>query len=150
MVNNTMQKDYLDILKNQNKKVPKENVLPAEMKQTNSLLPVIIDNKKLALIEIKQDFTDFKKEKNVIGFIKFTKNVAIALFKFAKACVLTSTKIILFVAVAISIVVSTAVVTKNIINSYYGVPQEKDTTYSIFKMKEDKEFQSPTSEQTDK
>ena len=42
------------------------------------------------------------------------------------------------------IIASTAIITKNIVNSYYGITPEPDTTYSIFKMKDDKiNSQSP-------
>ena len=145
MENNITQKNYLEILPNQSiVEKNNTNLLPVLKSDKNSLLPVIIKSKELALIEIKEDFNKLKKERSEIGLLKFAKNLAILLAKFVRFCFLTTASVIGFVGVAVLIIASTAIITKNIVNSYYGITPEPDTTYSIFKMKDDKiNAQSP-------
>lgn len=148
MENNIVQKNYLEVLPNQNIVTKEEtNLLPAIKNDRNLLLPVIIEKKELALIEIKEDYNKLKEHKTFLGILKFIKKVIIILAKFVRFCFLAITSVIGFVGVAILIVASTAIITKNIVNSYYGITPEEDTTYSIFQMKDDKiNSQSPPQE----
>ena len=112
MENNIVKENYLEVLPSQDViKNKKTNLLPVVKSDNNLLLPVIIKNKELALIEIKKEYSNLKEHKtaSVIGFI----------------------------GVSILIVMSTAIITKNIVNSYCGTTPQSDTTYSIFQMKDD-------------
>ena len=145
MENNITQKNYLEILPNQNIiENKKENLLPVIRHDKSLLLPVIIEKKELALIEIKQEYQKLKEHKTALALLNFAKAVILTLAKFTRICFLTIASIIGFVGVAVLIIASTAIITKNIVNSYYGITPEPDTTYSIFKMKDDKiNAQSP-------
>lgn len=145
MENNITQKNYLEILPNQNIiENKKENLLPVIRHDKSLLLPVIIEKKELALIEIKQEYQKLKEHKTALALLNFAKAVILTLAKFTRFCFLTIASIIGFVGVAVLIIASTAIITKNIVNSYYGITPEPDTTYSIFKMKDDKiNAQSP-------
>ena len=107
-------------------------------KNSRLLLPVIIEKKELALIEIKQEYQKLKEHKTATALLKFAKTVVLTLAKFTRFCFLSVASVIGFIGVAILIIASTAIITKNIVNSYYGITPEKDTTYSIFKIKDDK------------
>ena len=108
------------------------------------MLPVIIQKKELALIEIKEEYKKLKEHKTALAMLKFVKAVVVTLAKFTRFCFLTIASVIGFIGVAILVIASTAIITKNIVNSYYGITPEPDTTYSIFKMKDDKlNAQSP-------
>ena len=145
MENNITQKNYLEILPNQNIiENKKENLLPVIRHDKSLLLPVIIEKKELALIEIKQEYQKLKEHKTALALLNFAKAVILTLAKFTRFCFLTIASIIGFIGVAVLIIASTAIITKNIVNSYYGITPEPDTTYSIFKMKDDKiNAQSP-------
>lgn len=145
MENNITQKNYLEILPNQNIiENKKENLLPVIRHDKSLLLPAIIEKKELALIEIKQEYQKLKEHKTALALLNFAKAVILTLAKFTRFCFLTIASIIGFVGVAVLIIASTAIITKNIVNSYYGITPEPDTTYSIFKMKDDKiNAQSP-------
>ena len=139
MESNITQKNCLEILPNKNIiENKKENLLPVIRHDKNLLLPVIIEKKELALIEIKQEYQKLKEHKTATALLKFAKTVVLTLAKFTRFCFLSVASVIGFIGVAILIIASTAIITKNIVNSYYGITPEKDTTYSIFKIKDDK------------
>lgn len=137
MENNVIKENYLEVLPSQEIITKKEvNTLPI-VKDTSSLLPVIVQQRELALIEIKKEFYKIRKHHSLKGILKFIKNVTKLLLKLVRLCILSSIKIIGFVAVSAIVVITTAIITKNIINSYYGVEPQEDITYSIFNMKDD-------------
>lgn len=137
MENNIVKENYLEVLPSREIIAKKEsNILPV-VKDTSSLLPVIIKQKELALVEIKKEFYNIKKHHSFKGILKFIKNVAKLLVKLIRLCILSSLRVIGFVAVSAIVVITTAIITKNIINSYYGVEPQEDVTYSIFNMKDD-------------
>lgn len=137
MENNIVKENYLEVLPNQEIIVKKEiDILPV-VKDTNSLLPVIINQKELALIEIKKELYNIKQHHSLKGVLTFIKNVAKILAKLVRLCILASIKIISFAIVSAIVVITTTIITKNIINSYYGVQPKEDVTYSIFDMKDD-------------
>lgn len=137
MENNIVKENYLEVLPNQEIIVKKElDKLPV-VKDTNSLLPVIIKQKELALIEIKKELYNVKQHHSLKGVLKFIKNVAKISAKLVRLCILACIKIISFVAISAIVITTTTIITKNIINSYYGVEPKEDFTYSIFDMKDD-------------
>ena len=123
MESNITQKNCLEIL-------PNKNII--ENKKEN-LLPVIRHDKNLLL-----EYQKLKEHKTATALLKFAKTVVLTLAKFTRFCFLSVASVIGFIGVAILIIASTAIITKNIVNSYYGITPEKDTTYSIFKIKDDK------------
>lgn len=138
MENNIIKESYLEVLPNQEIiKKDELNILPTIKSDTNLLLPVIIQKKELALIEIKKEFNNLKEHKSAVKILKVAKALAKALSKFVRFCFIASASVIGFVGVSVLIVMSTAIITKNIVNSYYGTTPQKDTTYSIFQMKDD-------------
>lgn len=145
MENNIIKNNYLELVPNKNIIEKKEaNLLPVVKTDKNLLLPVIIQKKELALIEIKEEYKKLKEHKTALAMLKFVKAVVVTLAKFTRFCFLTIASVIGFIGVAILVIASTAIITKNIVNSYYGITPEPDTTYSIFKMKDDKlNAQSP-------
>ena len=137
MENNVVKENYLEVLPSQEIITKKENDMLPIVKDTNSLLPVIVNQRELALIEIKKEFYNIKKNRSLKGILKFIKFVAKLLLKLVRLCIMSSIRIITFAAVSAIVVITTTIITKNIINSYYGVELHEDTTYSIFNMKDD-------------
>lgn len=138
MENNVIKENYLEVLPN-NKLISKyeKNKLPL-IKDNKELLPVVVDKRELALIEIKKEFSEVKKNKSIIGVLKFLKKALILFAKFIRWSILTSSKIVAFAVVSAIIVISTTIITKNIVNSKYSTDFSKDkSTYSIFKIKEE-------------
>lgn len=137
MENNIVKESYLEILPNQgiieNKNA---HILPTIKENSNLLLPVIIQKKELGLLEIKNEFNNLKEHKTSI-ILKIAKILAKTLAKFVRLCFIATASVIGFVGVSVLIVMSTAIITKNIVNSYYGTTSQDDTTYSIFQMKDD-------------
>lgn len=137
MENNVVKENYLEVLPSQEIITRKEvNTLPI-IKDTSSLLPVIVNQRELALIEIKKEFYNIKKNHSLKGILKFIKNVAKLLLKLVRLCILSFIRIVTFIAVSAIVVTTTTIITKNIINSYYGIEPQEDITYSIFNMKDD-------------
>lgn len=138
MENNIVKENYLEVLPNQEILKKEElNILPTIIPDNNLLLPVIIQKKELALIEIKKELNNLKKHKTAIKILNVAKVLVKAVAKFIRFCFIASASLIGFLGVSALIVMSTAIITKNIVNSYYGTTPQKDTTYSIFKMKDD-------------
>lgn len=138
MENNIIKENYLEVLLSQEIIKNEElNILPIIKQDPSLLLPVIIQKKELALIEIKNEISNIKGHKIIIGILKIIKILAIALAKFIRFCFIASASIVGFVGVSALVVMSTAIITKNIVNSQYGSTPQKDTTYSIFQMKDD-------------
>ncbi|MBO5349624.1 MAG: hypothetical protein J6A89_07405 [Clostridia bacterium] len=138
MENNIIKENYLEVLPSQEIIKNEElNILPIIKQDPSLLLPVIIQKKELALIEIKNEISNIKGHKIIIGILKIIKILAIALAKFIRFCFIASASIVGFVGVSALVVMSTAIITKNIVNSQYGSTPQKDTTYSIFQMKDD-------------
>jgi hypothetical protein len=137
MENNIIKENYLEVLPNQKliKTVECEALLTLE-EDKNLLLPVIIPKKELSLVEIKKDLNGLKEHTAITALLKFTKKLVKILAKFVRFCFIASSSIIGFVGVSALIVMSTAIITKNIVNSHCGSTPQNDTTYSIFKMKD--------------
>ena len=138
MGNNIIKENCLEIIPNKEVEIDKkENVLPESKVNNNMLLPVIVKNRELALIEIKNEVAVLKENKTFTGLLKFIKATVKILAKLVRGLFMASAGIIGFVGVSIIVVIATAIITKNIVNSYCGTSTEVDSTYSIFKMKDD-------------
>lgn len=138
MENNGIKENYLEVLNEQEiVKTTESEVLPAMIVDRNLLLPVIIQNKVLDLVEIKTEFNNLKENKTLTALLKFMKNVIKVLAKMVRFSFIFVANAIIFAGVATTIVATIAIVTKNIVNSYYDIKPSEDTTYSIFKMKEE-------------
>ena len=132
MENNIIKGSYLEVLPEKEIiKSNNSNILPIIKADNNLLLPVIMPKKEMGLIEIKKNFNILKKHKNI------TKILLKAIAKFIRFCFMAIASIVGFIGVSVLIIMSTAIITKNIVNSYYGTTPQEDTTYSIFKMKND-------------
>lgn len=138
MENNIIQNTFLEVLPNQEViKKEETNILPNIKYDRNLLLPVVIPKRELALIEIKKEPIILENHKDASKVLHVAKTVAKAFSKVVRFCFIASASVVGFVGVSALIVMSTAIITKNIVNSYYGTEPEKNTTYSVFKMKED-------------
>lgn len=138
MENNIVKESYLEVLPSQeiiNNEI--DNTLPSVNIDRNLLLPVIVNKKEVALIEIKKEINNLREINGVTQILKAVKILAKVLAKLVRFCFISTASIISFVGVSILIVMSTAIITKNVVNSYYGSTPQKDTTYSIFQMKSD-------------
>jgi hypothetical protein len=139
MDNNFVKENCLEIIPSQELiEVKTQKALTeSNMEDKNMLLPVIVQCKELALIEVKNEITTLKEHKNPIGVLKFVKATVKILAKAIRTLFMASASVIGFIGVSILVIVATAIITKNIVNSYYGSTPDTDITYSIFKMKDD-------------
>lgn len=138
MENNIVKESYFEVLHGKEiTKNDEKNILPTIKQDSNLLLPVIIQKKELALLDIKKEFYNLKEHKTAIRILKMVKVLAKTVVKFVRFCFISIASVIGFIGVSVLIVISTAIITKNIVNSYYGMTPQQDTTYSIFQMKND-------------
>ena len=71
MENNIIKENYLEVLPSQEIIKNEElNILPIIKQDPSLLLPVIIQKKELALIEIKKEISNVKQHKIIIGILK--------------------------------------------------------------------------------
>lgn len=137
MENNVVKENCLEILpKGEIISNIQETTLPV-LKNSENLLPTVIKQRELALIEIKREFYNIRQNHSMVDILKFFKNTLFWFAKFVRWSIMASSKVIGFVAVSAIIVISTTIITKNIINAKYSVDRKDDeTTYSIFKLKD--------------
>ena len=137
MENNVVKENCLEVLpKNEIMNNIQETTLPV-LRNNENLLPTVIKQRELALIEIKREFYNIKQNHSAVGILKFLKNTLLLLAKFVRWSIMASSKVLGFIAVSAIIVISTTIITKNIINSKYSVDRKDDeTTYSIFRLKD--------------
>lgn len=145
MENNTLKENYLEVIPQKSMVLEKEkNNLPV-LKDCRELLPVIIEKKELALITINKELDTIKQNKivaaimaGVVGLMKLLKLTTMSFVKLIRWSILASTRLISFVVVCALILLSTTIITKNIVNSYYGTDLKNDeTSFSIFNIKDD-------------
>ena len=110
-----------------------ENKLPVIVNKAN-LLPVVIIEKELALKGIKEK-NNINKRSNVGNVIwNFIKKALFLFAKLIRLCVIAIAKTVGFIVISAIIIISTTIITKNIINFYCN--KDKTTTdhssYSIF------------------
>ncbi|MBP3708624.1 MAG: hypothetical protein J6J36_08545 [Clostridia bacterium] len=150
MENNTLKENYLEVIPQKSMVFEKEkNNLPV-LKDCRNLLPVIIKKKELALITIDKELDTIKQNRivaaiklGIVGLAKLLKFVTMSFVKLIRWSILVSTRCISFIVVSALVLLSTTIITKNIVNSYYGSDlKEDDTSFSIFNVKDDVEASS--------
>lgn len=138
MENNVVKGNCIEIVQDQNVVTEfEENKLPVIVNKTN-LLPVVIIEKELALKGIKEK-NNINKRSNVGNVIwNFIKKALFLFAKLIRLCVIAIAKTVGFIVISAIIIISTTIITKNIINFYCN--KDKTTTdhssYSIFNVKD--------------
>ena len=138
MENNVVKGNCIEIVQDQNVVTEfEENKLPVIVNNEN-LLPVIIIEKELALERIKEK-NNINKKYNVGNVIwNFIKKALFLFAKLIRLCVIAIAKTVGFIVISAIIIISTTIITKNIINFYCN--KDKTTTdhssYSIFNVKD--------------
>lgn len=137
MENNVVKGNCIEIVQDQNVVTEFEkNKLPVIVNKAN-LLPVVIIEKELALKGIKEK-NNINKRSNVGNVIwNFIKKALFLFAKLIRLCVIAIAKTVGFIVISAIIIISTTIITKNIINFYCN--KDKTTTdhssYSIFNVK---------------
>ena len=138
MENNVVKGNCIEIVQNQNIVTDfEENKLPIIINNEN-LLPVIIIEKELALERIKEK-NNINKKYNVSNIIwNFIKKALFLFAKLIRLCVIAIAKMIGFIIISAIIVISTTIITKNIINFYCnkGKTTTESSSYSVFNVKD--------------
>lgn len=138
MENNVVKGNCIEIVQDQNVVTEFEkNKLPVIVNKAN-LLPVVIIEKELALKGIKEK-NNINKRSNVGNVIwNFIKKALFLFAKLIRLCVIAIAKTVGFIVISAIIIISTTIITKNIINFYCN--KDKTTTdhssYSIFNVKD--------------
>lgn len=138
MESNVVKGNCIEIVQNQNIVTDfEENKLPVIVNNEN-LLPVVIIEKELALERIKEK-NNINKKYNVGNVIwNFIKKALFLFAKLIRLCVIAIARMIGFIIISAIIVISTTIITKNIINCYCN--KDKTTSdrssYSIFNVKD--------------
>ena len=138
MENNVVKGNCIEIVQDQNVVTEFEkNKLPVIVNKAN-LLPVVIIEKELALKGIKEK-NNINKRSNVGSVIwNFIKKALFLFAKLIRLCVIAIAKTVGFIVISAIIIISTTIITKNIINFYCN--KDKATTdhssYSIFNVKD--------------
>lgn len=141
MENNVIKENQLEVIPNNEITALVElNKLP-EIKDRRELLPTIIKKDALALIEIKKEFQNLKKRRSLYGLTWFLKKSAVFFAKLCRFVFLATSRLACFVVLSAIVILSTTILTKNIVNSLYGAraTQEESTEYSIYSVKDDEQ-----------
>lgn len=138
MENNVIKENYFDVINNREiTAIAKSEILPTIRMDRNLLLPAVIPYRELSMVEVKQKFNTLKQDRAWTSVIRFAKILFKFFAKTARLFFLLITSIAAFIGVSTLIVASIAIITKNIVNSFYDVkPQDEDYTYSIFQVKD--------------
>lgn len=143
MENNIMKKNQLELLpKNEITAIVEINTLPMA-KDKRDLLPAIIRKDALALIEIKKEFYNVRKQRSKYGLVWFLKSLAILTAKLIRFMFLSATRLTSFAIFSVIVILSTTIITKNVVNSLNGITvnqvEDETTGFSIFSVKDDAE-----------
>ncbi|MBQ3407637.1 MAG: hypothetical protein IJH12_00335 [Clostridia bacterium] len=141
MENNVIKENQLEVLpKNEIATIVELNNLPVA-KDKKELLPTIIRKEALALVEIKKEFYNVKKQRSIYGLAWFLKKVAVLCAKLIRYLFLGVTRLVSFVMFSVIVILSTTIITRNVVNSLYGVraTEVDGTGFSIFSVKDDEE-----------
>lgn len=134
---NNIKSECINTIKSKEIKTKEVN-LPIKLQDVDTLLPVVIISKEQALIEIKKQYNNLKENATLLGLIKFTKSVVKIIAILIKNCFKVSASAICFIGISVLVIMSTAIITKNVVNSCFTNPPDTDaTTYSIFQIKND-------------
>lgn len=143
MENNIIKEKQLDLLpKNEIATIVEINMLPVA-KDKKDLLPAIIRKDALALIEIKREFYNVKKQRSEYGLVWFFKSIARLTAKLIRFLFLGVTRLTSFAIFSIIVILSTTIITKNVVNSLNGIKvnkvEDETTGFSIYSIKDDVE-----------
>lgn len=136
MENNVVKENFLEIIKSREiTKTAEPNVLPMVIEDKSTLLPIIIPD--ISITEVKREYNTLKENKTLSSLMRFIKCLIKFLAKTVRFFYISMSNIVILACMAVIIVTSIAIVTKNVVNSYYNIEQPEDYTYSIFEMKEE-------------
>lgn len=141
MENNIIKENQLEVIPNNEiTTIVELNTLPA-VRDKKELLPTIIKKDSLALIEIKKEFQDLKKRRSLYGLAWFLKKSIVLFGKLCRALFMATSRTACFIALSAVVILSTTILTKNIVNSLYGAraTQEDNVEYSIYNVKDDEQ-----------
>lgn len=139
MENNIIKDNYLSVIDNKGViATAQSDIIPIINRDNRMLLPVIVPVRELSLVEVTRELNDYRLNKTLENLAKLTKALLRFMVKLAKAIALISTNIAIFICTSIIIVSSVAVITKNIVNSFYDAKVvERIKDYSVFEIKEE-------------
>ena len=143
MENNIIKKNQLELLpKNEIATIVEFNTLPMA-KDKKELLPAIIRKDALALIEIKKEFYNVRKQRSIYGLAWFIKKVVVLLTaKLIRFMFLSTSRLASFAVFSVIVILSTTIITKNVVNSMNGITinhAEEQAGFSIYTVKDDEE-----------
>lgn len=140
MENNVIKENQLEVLpKNEIATIVEISRLPMA-KDKKELLPAIIRKDALALIEIKKEFYNVRKQRSIYGLAWFVKKVIVLFAKLGRFLFLTTTRLTSFAIFSAIVVLSTTIITKNVVNSMAGIrttENVENTWFSIYQVKDD-------------
>ena len=142
MENNIIKKNQLELLpKNEIATIVEFNTLPMA-KDKKELLPAIIRKDALALIEIKKEFYNVRKQRSKYGLAWFLKSMAILTAKLIRFMFLSTSRLASFAVFSVIVILSTTIITKNVVNSMNGITinhADEQAGFSIYTVKDDEE-----------
>lgn len=150
MESNVIKENQLEILqKSKAVTVVEENKLPI-LKNRENMLPAIVKQRELSLIELKREFYKIKQQHSLVGVLICLKKVLILFAKIIRGTVLASSRMIGLIMFSAIVILSTTIVTKNVVNAFYGVKATQgDTVYSIYSIKDDEKAKAKAELSTD-
>lgn len=139
MENNIVKDNYLNVINGRDiVTTTQSDIMPIINTDNRLLLPVIVPVRELSLVEVTRELHDYRLNKTMENLAKLTKALMRFLIKLAKVLLVASTNIAIFVCTSIIIVSSVAVITKNIVNSFYDTKTvQRLDDYSIYEIKEE-------------
>lgn len=134
MDNNILKENCLEVI-NENKMVTvnNSNMLPALAIDSKMLLPVIIPREDQSLVFVQQEIEKIKNRKFIKILLKKLRTVCVLCAKLIRYMFLFITGIICFLGVGLVVIMTTAIITRNIVNSKCEVVDpDPETSFSIF------------------
>lgn len=141
MENNIIKESQLEVLsKNEITTIVNMSNLPVARNRSD-LLPTVIKNNALALVEIKKEFYNVKKHRSIYGLTWFIKSIIVLCAKLARFMFLSASRLVSFVMFSAILLLSTAIITKNVVNFVSGIKltdvEDKNKEFSIYSVKDD-------------
>jgi len=142
MENNVIKENQLEVLpKNEIATIVEFSRLPMA-KDKKELLPTIIRKDALALIEIKKEFYNVRKQRSIYGLAWFLKKVIVLFAKLIRLVFLTTTRLASFAVFSVIVILSTTIITKNVVNFMSDIRTTENVEnkgFSIYDVKDDEE-----------
>lgn len=139
MENKIVTDNYLNVINGRDiVTTTQSDIVPIINTDNRLLLPVIVPVRELSLVEVTRGLHDYRLNKTMENLAKLTKALMRFMIKLAKVLLVAATNIAIFVCTSIIIVSSVAVITKNIVNSFYDTKAvQRLDDYSIYEIKEE-------------